>query len=108
MNALSPVQADAYRLVHQDLYRHLDEAEFLAAKYDEWSEEDSQTARELIPDLITVIRGLVVMHEPPQGGHGMCRTCAAMWPCRAIETIHGLLKDPDRQFVKLASRNDYD
>jgi hypothetical protein len=41
MNALSPILADAYHLLQQDLYRHLDDAEFLAAKYDEWNEDDA-------------------------------------------------------------------
>ena len=37
MDTISPVVADAFHLLHRDLYGHLDEAEFLALKCCEWS-----------------------------------------------------------------------
>jgi hypothetical protein len=60
MDTISPVVADAYRLLHSDLYGHLDEAEFLALKYRQWSQQDSDAARESIPDLVVVIRGVLI------------------------------------------------
>ncbi|MGI9002947.1 MAG: hypothetical protein ACR2GH_15015 [Pseudonocardia sp.] len=37
MGTLSPVIADAFRLLRTDLYAHLDATESLATKNDEWS-----------------------------------------------------------------------
>jgi hypothetical protein len=104
MATVSPVMADAFRLLRQDLYHHLDEAEFLALKYDEWTEKDSDAARELIPDLVLVIRGMLIDHKIRPDGD--CRTCASAWPCPVVALIHGLVKDPERQFVALANRAD--
>lgn len=101
MGTMSSLQADAFRLLRQDLYLHLDEADFLALKYDAWSEKDIEDARALIPDLVRVIRGLVVMHEPPNVMTAVCRACGTSWPCRALEAIHRLVKDPEGEFVKL-------
>lgn len=103
MNTLSPVVSDAFRLLRQDLYLHLDNAEFLAAGYDTWSEADLESARALIQDLVTVVRGVVALHDTPVNG-GRCRTCDSYWPCQAFETVHKLLKEPDRQFVALIKR----
>src|SRR5215470_14943108 len=41
MDQLQPAVADAFRLLRQDLYGYLDEAEFLATKVGEWSSEDA-------------------------------------------------------------------
>jgi hypothetical protein len=84
MGTLSPVVADAFGLLHMNLYRHLDEAEFLARKCQDWTEEDADTARELIPDLVIVIRGLLFDHRVRSGGD-TCRTTrrrghARWWP----------------------------
>lgn len=35
---------------------------------------------------------------------GGCRTCPSAWPCPVVTTIHGLVKDPQRQFVALVTR----
>ncbi len=102
MGTLSPATADAFRLLRQDLYHHLDEAEFLAMKYQEWTEEDSNAARELIPDLVLVIRGMLIDHKVRPDGN--CGTCASVWPCPVVGLIHGLVKDPERQFVALTRR----
>jgi hypothetical protein len=102
MNTISPVVADAFSLLHRDLYGHLDEAEFLATKYDEWSQQDSDAAPELIPDLVVVIRGVLIEHEVAPSGD--CRTCLSTWPCPVVATIHALVKDPDREFVALLLR----
>jgi hypothetical protein len=93
-------------LLQQDLYRHLDDAEFLAAKYDEWTEDDAESARALIQDLITVIRCVAAAHEPPTEEPGVCRSCETQWPCAAIITIHRLVKDPDAEFVRLVLKRE--
>jgi hypothetical protein len=76
MDTISPVLADAFRLLYTDLYSHLCEADFLASKHEEWSEADIDAARRLIPDLVTVIRGVLIEHEPQPGGN--CQTCMAL------------------------------
>jgi hypothetical protein len=103
MDTSSPVVASAITLLRRDLYEHLDEVEFLALKYDSWSDVDIKTARAAIPDLVTVIRGVLVLHEAEDDG-GKCRTCGEIWPCAALSTIHRLVKDPDREFVKILDR----
>lgn len=102
MSAISPLLADAFVLLQRDLYRHLDDAEFLACKYGEWTDEDRESARKLIPDLVLAIRGLLVEHQMRAGGG--CRICTSAWPCPVVTAIHGLLKDPQGQFVALVIR----
>ncbi|MBV9161206.1 MAG: hypothetical protein JO309_13050 [Pseudonocardiales bacterium] len=85
-----------------DLYEHLDEAESLADKTQGWYREDVDTARKLIPDLVLVIRGLLLEHQVAPSGD--CRICTSAWPCPVVTTIHGLIKDPDREFVALVNR----
>jgi hypothetical protein len=58
MDTISPACADAFHLLRMDLIGYLDEAESLATKNDEW-DEDRETARRLIPDLVIV--------TPPRG-----------------------------------------
>lgn len=93
MSALS----EAHRLLRNDLYMHLEEAEYLA-EYEGWTMKQQRTARAVIPNLVTVIRGIVVMHDS-RGDR--CPTCETPWPCVNFETIHRLVKHPDAEFVKL-------
>jgi hypothetical protein len=102
MDTISPALSDALRLLRTDLCTHLDEAEFLATKYDDWSEQDMKTARALIPDLVLVIRGLLREHGAKASGG--CRICASAWPCPVVTSIHALVKDPEGQFVALVRR----
>jgi hypothetical protein len=102
MDTISPVVVDAFHLLCSDLYEHLDKAESLANKAKGWYREDADTARKLIPDLVLVIRGLLYEHRVTPGGD--CRTCSSAWPCPVVTTIHGLVKDPDREFVALVNR----
>ncbi|HSL09602.1 MAG TPA: hypothetical protein VK887_16735 [Pseudonocardiaceae bacterium] len=102
MGTPTPAVADAFGLLQMDLYHHLDEAEFLALKFQEWTEEDADAARKLIPDLVIVIRGLLLDHQVRPSGN--CRTCTSVWPCPVVTLIHGLVKDPQRQYVALARR----
>lgn len=102
MDTLSSVVADAFDLLRMDLYRHLDEAEYLVCKNAGWSEEDVEAIGKLIPDLVAVIRELVVEHASQADGE--CRTCGSTWPCPVVTTIHTLVKDPERQFAVLIRR----
>jgi hypothetical protein len=102
MDTDSPLLAEAFRLLSTDLYRHLDEAEFLAGQTNEWEGDDIDSARKLIPDLVTVIRGVLVEHEAQPSGD--CRICTSAWPCPVVTTVHRLVKDPDREFVALVHR----
>ncbi len=102
MDTISSVHADAFRLLRTDLCEHLCEAEDLAHRTDEWSTEDMDSLRRLIPDLLVAIRGLLIEHEvTPIGG---CRTCASSWPCPVMTTLHALVKDPDREFAAILRR----
>jgi hypothetical protein len=96
MDATPPLVAEAFQLLLMDLYEHLSEAEFLATKTTAWSEEDIDSARRLIPDLILVIQGLLIEHQSVPGGD--CRICLSVWPCPVVTKIHALVKDPDREF----------
>jgi len=102
MDPISPALADAFGLLHTDLHHHLSEAESIAGKASEWCWDDIDVARKLIPDLVVVIRGLLVEHEAAPSGE--CRVCSSAWPCPVVTTIHALVKDPDRQYVALVRR----
>ncbi|MGH3800377.1 MAG: hypothetical protein ACRDTD_09650 [Pseudonocardiaceae bacterium] len=99
MSALSAVLADALALLRDDICTHLDEAESLAIQDAEWSTDDMERARGLIGDLVLGIRGLMIEHKLQNGGD--CRICTSAWPCPVVTTIHGFVKDPERQFVAL-------
>ncbi|HET9256907.1 MAG TPA: hypothetical protein VFO16_17165 [Pseudonocardiaceae bacterium] len=101
MSAQSPLD-DAMELLDQDLLLHLDQADELATQIREWSEQDMDSARKVIGDLVLIIRGLLVEHEWQPGNE--CRICARAWPCPVATTIHAFLKDPDREFVTLIHR----
>lgn len=93
MNAVE----EAYRLLRNDLYMHLEEAEYLA-DYDHWSDKQIRAVRGIITNLVTVIRGLVVLHDDRTG---KCPRCGTAWPCEEFESIHRLVKAPQSEFVKL-------
>lgn len=102
MDAMTPALTDAFRLLGADLLEYLCEAEDLACKVAEWSGEDADDARQLIPDLVLIVRGLLVEHE--MRPLGTCRTCSSPWSCPVVTTIHALVKDPTRAFVTLVNR----
>jgi hypothetical protein len=95
---ISPTLQDAYLLLRTDIYGRLDDAEYLA-QFDFWNDEELDLVRKTIPDLATVIRGLVARHESDIAGK--CKTCHTSWPCQVTETIHELMKDPDLAFGKI-------
>jgi hypothetical protein len=102
MDPISPARTDAFDLLCTDLDHHLSETESLASKANEWSWDDIDVARKLIPDPVVVIRGLLIEHGAQPSGE--CRVCSSAWPCPVVTTIHALVKDPDRQFVALVRR----
>ncbi len=102
MDTISPVHAEAFRLLHTDLQEHLCEAEDLAGKIDEWSDEEMDSLRRLIPDLLVAIRGLLIEHKVTASG--TCQTCPSPWPCPVVATLHALVKDPDREFAAILHR----
>lgn len=106
MSTTPSLATDASRLLHRDLYGHLDEADFLALKFEQWNQQDVDSARKLIPDLVVVIRGLLIEHEAKPDGD--CRICPSAWPCPVVTMIHALVRDPDREFVALLRRADHD
>jgi len=102
MSTLTPVQADAFALLSDNLYAHLDEVALLANEGAMWSADDMKLTRDLICDLVRVIRELLIEHKLQDSGE--CRICTSAWPCPVVTTIHGLVKDPQRQFVPLVLR----
>lgn len=102
MDVLSPALSDAFRLLRQDIAGYLDEAEFLATKLDAWTIEDTVVARNLVPDLTTIVRGILLDHRETVVGR--CHACNSAWPCSTVRTIHGLVTDPNHEFVKIARR----
>lgn len=102
MSNSSAALTDAWELLRVNLYEHLDEVEFLSMKYAPWTEADAEVARRVIPDLVLVIRGVLVLHDN-QGGD-RCRTCASPWPCRDFRTIHELVKNPESEMVAILER----
>ncbi|MGH3932183.1 MAG: hypothetical protein ACRDTF_19650 [Pseudonocardiaceae bacterium] len=102
MSPVPPAVADALNLLQMDLYGHLDEAEFLACKFQDWTEEDLESARKLIPDLVRVIRGLLLEHQVRPDSQ--CRICRSAWPCPVVTTLHAALKDSEREFCAIVRR----
>lgn len=102
MDEISPLLHDAFGMLQTDLYGQLDDREFLACKTQEWTDDDIEAARKLIPDLVTVIRVLVIEHQVRPNAE--CRICGSAWPCPVVTAIHGLLKDPQGQYLALVTR----
>jgi hypothetical protein len=104
MNSISPAMAAAFRLLRTELYTHLDEAEFLALKYETWDTGDVEAARKVIADLVTVIRSLLAQHENTENTpESSCRCCGDRWPCPSVQVLHQMITDPEREFVRLTA-----
>jgi hypothetical protein len=71
------------------MYTQLDEAEFVSEGFDE-------SARELIGDLVTVIRTVVAQQKEDPQGH--CQFCHHTF---SIGSIYQTMHHPEREFVKL-------
>lgn len=102
MSTISPLLHDAFELLQTDLYGQLDDREYLASQSKEWTDDDIDAARKMIPDLVIVIRVLLIEHQIRPGTD--CRICRSVWPCPVVTAIHGLLKDPQGQFLALVTR----
>ncbi|GAB3468574.1 hypothetical protein [Actinophytocola sediminis] len=100
MTAISPVLDQAYCLLRTDIYRQLDEIEYLV-QFDDWNDEQHELVRKVIPDLTTVIRGLIAEHE--SSTLGQCKKCGTTWPCMMTESIYALVKDPVRVFYRIVN-----
>jgi hypothetical protein len=93
----SAVIAEAFSLVRQDLYLHLEEVEDFADEED-WTEEQLEWAHELLGELCAVLREVLFVHRPEDG---VCQACGHQWPCSVVVLIHAEVKSPQRHFVRL-------
>ncbi|TDQ04999.1 hypothetical protein [Labedaea rhizosphaerae] len=50
---------------------------------------DVARARELVPNLVSIIRTLVAEHDHPDSL--TCRTCRQLWPCPTLTTAAHLV-----------------
>jgi hypothetical protein len=98
MDTIPPALAEAYALLRADIYRFLDETEFLA-QLEPWDEKELKLIRRTIPDLTTIIRGLVTEHESSYAGK--CLVCDVTYPCQVTQSIRALIKDPQRVFWRI-------
>jgi len=98
MHSVTPALTDAHRLLRTHLLSHLDAVEYFG-RMDHWNHREAETAHRVIDDLVTVIRGIIVGHAP--NATGGCRKCEREYPCELVQTVHTLLKDPEREFVRI-------
>ncbi len=99
MDNISAAVTNAFSLLRIDLYRHLDQADFLAGSWETWNEQDLNTIRELIWDLVQIVRQMLREHQFQDTGD--CRVCISAWPCSVVTTIHDLVMSPEHQLVAL-------
>lgn len=92
----SAVIAEAFSLVRQDLYLHLEEVEYLAEE--EWTDEQLTWVQDLLGELCSVLRQVLHVHRPDDA---VCSACGQQWPCSVVVLIHAEVKDPERHFVRL-------
>jgi hypothetical protein len=102
MTSVGAVRAEAFDLLRQDLYAYLDESESLVENLETSGNEVIASAGKLIPDLTTVIRGVLADHKNDEAGK--CHACQAEWPCQSVRTIHALVTDPEREFLNIVER----
>jgi hypothetical protein len=98
MEPISPVVAEAYELLQDEIYRYLDDVVYLSG-FRTWTNDERELVRRSIVDMSYVIRGLVVAHESSNVGN--CKKCDTAWPCPVTESIHRLIKDPERVFYEI-------
>ena len=78
--------------MRQILFATLEEVEYLA-------HDDVARASEIVPNLVSVIRGLITEHDHPDSL--TCRTCRQLWPCPTLATAARLIRDPDNELIKI-------
>lgn len=102
MKSAEAIRAEAFDLLRQDLYTYLDESECPVESLEVGEREAVRSACKLIPDLTTVIRGVLGDHKNDEAGK--CHTCVAEWPRQSVRTIYALVKDPEREFLNIVER----
>ncbi|HWE91053.1 MAG TPA: hypothetical protein VG317_16460 [Pseudonocardiaceae bacterium] len=102
MDIMTPALADAFLLLRQDLYGYLDESEYLVDGLERRNAESIESACRLIPELTTVIRGVIAEHE--QDDSARCAICSHAWPCPTVRTVHALVKAPESEFRNIVER----
>lgn len=102
MTTLSP-KLEAIRLLRNDLWEHLENAEYLAEPPVAWTPEQQERAGLVIEQLVTVIRGVLIIHESgvDDDSGNQCHTCESPWPCPTLTAAHRLIKDPDAELVRI-------
>ena len=102
MSAPSP-KTDAIRLLRNDLWEHLENAEYLAEPPVAWTPEQQERAGLVIEQLVTVVRGVLIIHEPGSDEEtgNRCRACENPFPCPTLTAAHQLIKEPDAALVRL-------
>ncbi|RZS40959.1 hypothetical protein EV193_103277 [Herbihabitans rhizosphaerae] len=96
MSKTPSVADDAVVLLCADIYGHLDEMEFVAG-----GSTDPLLAG-AVRSAVLVLRGLVAEHGTLRDA--TCWACGGEWPCRVFSTVHGLIKNPDGEYVALLRR----
>jgi hypothetical protein len=61
----STVLAEAFYLVQQDLYHHIEQVEYLAE--DEWKDDKAELPRAFLTELCAVIREILAAHRHNDG-----------------------------------------
>ncbi|MGH3620641.1 MAG: hypothetical protein ACRDQ5_02475 [Sciscionella sp.] len=105
MNTIPSVLSDAYRHAHQELFEYVENAEDYGEDNNDWSDEQIDTARDLIGELAMILRRTFAPHKADN--RGSCTTCATPWPCPIIRVVHELVTNPDTQIyqITLAERD---
>jgi len=95
-------------MIRDDIYNYLDTTNYIA-EFAVWTDKEKELVRRVIPDLTTIIRGLVTEHESSRAG--ACKKCDVDWPCAVTVSIHRLIRDPVhvfRQILDHVRRQDRD
>lgn len=99
MRKNSPALDDAFRLLRNDLYEYLEEAEYLPDRLEHLITPELEPLTRVVGDLVTVVRGVVAHHQADEDI--VCTVCKTEYPCLAVSTIRELVKDPNRVFAGL-------
>lgn len=100
MSTISPALNRAFWLLCNEIYERLDAAEHLGDDTIEWTVADAENARDVIGDLIELVRSVVVEHQA--GPDGECPCCLQRWPCRTVALVYQVATDPARRISELS------
>jgi hypothetical protein len=101
-DTVSAALCEAYRLLREDMQQYIENAEGYGDDSASWTDEEIDTAGELIGDLAMTLRWILGPHRSAE--HGRCATCDTDWPCQVVRVMHELLTHPDTQMYKLTQR----